>query len=88
MHAPRGPKQHSAPSAQGRQSAPGGPDHADLLSLLLSAKGLARLATGDLATAALTLTDAVSACAGRGSVPEQLTKAQTHPPVAGGADDC
>ena len=56
----------------GTAAGPGGPDHADLLSLLLSAKGLAQLATGDLRSAALTLTDAVGACVQAGFGPEQL----------------
>ena len=52
----------SALAAGSTAAGPGGPDRADLLSLLLSAKGVAQLAIGDLPTAALTLTDAVGAC--------------------------
>ncbi len=62
----------TAAAGRGTAADPDGPEHAQLLSLLLSAKGLAQLATGDLPTAALTLSDAVGVCAEAGFGPEQL----------------
>ena len=47
-------------------------EHADLLSLLLSAKGAAQLSMGELAAASLTLSAAVGSCTEAGFLPEQL----------------
>ena len=47
-------------------------DHADLFSLLLSAKGAAQLSVGDLDAAAHTLSAAVGSCTEAGFLPEQL----------------
>ena len=47
-------------------------EHADLLSLLLSAKGAAQLSMGELAAASLTLAAAVGSCTEAGFLPEQL----------------
>ena len=47
-------------------------EHADLLSLLLSAKGAAQLCMGELAAASLTLSAAVGSCTEAGFLPEQL----------------
>ena len=47
-------------------------EHADLLSLLLSAKGAAQLSVGELGAASLTLSAAVGSCTEAGFLPEQL----------------